>query len=287
MTVADGTEPLALEPETANPPPADMPEANPVQGEPVEGEEAELEVEEIDWEDGQKYAIPKALKPALMKEADYRQKTMKLADERRALETEKEAERTFIQSHARELGQLAQIEDRIAAYKNVDWATWRAQDPESARLGRDELADLRDAHQELSGKIGEAKKAETEKTQKAVAERLQATADFARTNITGWTPEMDTQMTNYVVREFDLKPDELLGIVNPKTYRMLHRLWTLDQSSRRQPPAQSRQTEAAAVPVTPVARGRAAAQPSALSDKAPTGDWIKARQAQLAKAGKR
>ena len=53
-------------------------------------DEAESEVEDVDWE-GKKYAVPKELKDALMRQSDYTRKTQEIAETRRALEA-KEAE---------------------------------------------------------------------------------------------------------------------------------------------------------------------------------------------------
>lgn len=44
-------------------------------------------VEEVEWEDGKKYQVPKAIKDALMRDRDYRHKTMELAEQRRDFES--------------------------------------------------------------------------------------------------------------------------------------------------------------------------------------------------------
>ena len=61
----------------------ETPEAD-AEGAPDEGQ-PEDDTEEVDW-DGAKYRVPKPLKDALLRQADYTRKTQELADQRRTVE---------------------------------------------------------------------------------------------------------------------------------------------------------------------------------------------------------
>ena len=61
----------------------ETPEAD-ADGAPDEGQ-PEDDTEEVDW-DGAKYRVPKPLKDALLRQADYTRKTQELAEQRRTVE---------------------------------------------------------------------------------------------------------------------------------------------------------------------------------------------------------
>lgn len=89
---------------------------------------------------------------------------------------------------------------------------------------------------------------------------------------------MDAEMGRFATRELGFDPAELQGLVNPRTYRALHKLWSLDRAAAAE--ASRRRVIA---PLPPVARGRSAPASAGLSDKSAVGDWMKARRRQVAR----
>src|SRR5688572_615497 len=91
------------------------------EGEETEGtQQTEEELDELEHE-GKKYRIPKALKPAFMKDADYTQKTQKLAEEKRALDARAAQHVTRDQDIIKGYGKMHALDESIAQYQKVNW----------------------------------------------------------------------------------------------------------------------------------------------------------------------
>lgn len=91
----------------------------------VEPEATAPDVEEVEWQ-GEKFQVPAKLKEAVIQASDYTKKTQELAEQRRLVEFEQkkvstaEAERKFAESVRDEINTLAQIDQTLAQYRNVD-----------------------------------------------------------------------------------------------------------------------------------------------------------------------
>ena len=77
---------------------------------PEEDDSEELE------HDGQKYKLPKALKPLLMMQADYTQKTQALAEQRKAFEAEAAQKQQLMQQNIQEVAQIVNIDQQLQQY---------------------------------------------------------------------------------------------------------------------------------------------------------------------------
>lgn len=288
MTLGDeGTEPAALEPAEANQPAAEAEPANPIE-EPVEGEDDGTE--EIDWEDGKKYRVPKPVLAGILKNKDYTTKTQAVAARQKALDQREqaiEADTSARKEHIKELAQLQYMDDVLAQYDNLDWDAYEQQDPlaASASWRKRELA--KDARAKLSAKIDADVKSSTDKAQQATAKRLQETFEDASKTIPGWTPNMARALGSYAMQQYGLSVEELESFTNPKTYRMMHDLWVSKTASGKQPnQPQPKPDTDPVVPLAPVARGSAPAN-SGPRESQKIGDWMRARNKEVAAAGRR
>lgn len=281
MTVEfDGTNPLAQEPIEANRGEAD--EAGPSQ-EPDTA--IEPEDEEIDWEDGKKYRIPKAIKPALLRTADYTRKTQEVARERDTLKAERtafEQQTAASREHIKDIAQLQGLDDWLGQMDQVNWQQWEMENPQEAQAAWRQRELAKDARAKLATKIEAGIRQSIQTAQQETAKRRNETAAYAQQNIPGWTPQMDLQITQFAQQELGFTPDELVGLISPKTYRTLHRLWALEQAAKKSPPPTAPEAaDVAVTPLSPPARGRAPAnagpRPSQSID-----DWMAARTKQIA-----
>lgn len=145
---ADDANPDAWENEQpAEEAPKDGEATQPEEAQPEEPQGQAPELVEIEL-DGEKYQVPKKVAEGTMKEKDYRQKTMELAEERKGAEAVK-AELTNLAQQARTLaeqaqrfapafGQVAAIDGQIQNLQRQLTAELRATDPVAfAALGTD------------------------------------------------------------------------------------------------------------------------------------------------------
>lgn len=220
--------PLSEQPKDETTSPDDPVEAPEVTAEATaEGTEGddpppEEEYEDVDWE-GEKYSIPKKLKPGLMFQADYTKKTQEVAATKKELEAEKA--RIIEQSKVAEEDLNIRAEyvaknKELEGYKNVDWDAWVQQDPIAAQQGFIRQQQLQNEIGGLNQKIQEQARQRSSEAQQETAKRLNDTHEFAKT-IPGWTPETDKQVVEFAEAQ-GFSREELQAAFSPRIYQILH-----------------------------------------------------------------
>jgi hypothetical protein len=179
--------------------PADTPEA------PDEGPDeaaaqpeaaGEDDSEEVEFE-GKAYKVPKELKPALLRQADYTTKTQEVATLRKQAEDRiqfSEAQQQLFASLRTEALEFETLKARKAEYDKLDWSALYSADPGQAfnlRQQADGLKEqLADKERVLSEKAGQH-----QAIQKAHAEKQWSLAvEAARQRIGKFTPAEDIAM---------------------------------------------------------------------------------------------
>lgn len=107
---AEPTEEPAEIPAEASETPAELPAS------------AELDLIDTEYE-GKTYKVPKEIKDALLRQSDYTKKTMEVAEQRKAIEAERNA-------YTQNLNVLAaQLQNAVAQDQNIDWNALLENDP--------------------------------------------------------------------------------------------------------------------------------------------------------------
>ena len=260
----------------------------------------EDDTEEIE-RDGVKYRIPKALKDDLLRQADYTRKTQEVAEARRALETQAQSlaqQAELARATLEHRTNLKLVEQQIAQFQNTDWSAY------SAQYGADATAaamaswqQYRDAHAELSGAITRA-----EGESRAISERnaanavAQAEAQLSR-EIEGWGVEYLSSLAAYASKEFGVSPQELReSVINPdgtpdtRTIKVLARLHKAETElatlKAEKTKAQQASKQASVTPAKAVGQ-RAGGYKPGLNDDIPIEEYMRRRNAQIAKANGR
>lgn len=253
-------------------------------GDPIEAEEDDSE----DYEhDGKAYKVPKALKPLLMKDADYTQKTQSLAAERKEVEEGRALVLQQATTHRAVMAEAAKVlslNEQLAEYEKVSPEQWLAaqqQDPDkvsSARLAYQLLREERDrAIASLQTKERERLDIGQRETAKAVEQR---DAVLAR-DIKGWTKESLGKLADDpVVKAYGISKEEIAQSSDPRTIKVLHRLATLEKAQKKQATVASIEKAQAIVPA-PRAAGGSAPKPG-LRDDLSVEEWNRRRNAQRA-----
>lgn len=293
---------------------------------------ADAETEEVEHE-GQKYRVPKAIRPLIMMQADYTQKTQGLADARRQHEQEVEAWQSERTQQAESLKALAAehrkvatieagIEQATAALdqpvdraglklRDINWSAFRAQAQGSEEAmemyhtlrgrydaARETLSDLKGnleaAKGELQTKEAQRLKDAETAAQADLSKRQQETGRVLAAEIPGWNKQLATEAIEFGIRELGLQPDEVPEMTDPRVWKMLHELKTAKAeiakltSNRKQ--QQTAQQNSKAQASQPAARPKGGAGANSRDPATPRGDglstdeWMRRRQAQLAKA---
>lgn len=249
-------------------------------GNPVEPEPPEDDSEEIEHE-GQKYKVPKAIKPLLMFNADYTRKTQEVAELRKAVEAERQ---TLHQASQAEIGALAQVtalDQQIAQFQNVDWDAWEETDPFAAAKGARQLQQLRDARGQAAGQYVGLQRQRTETEQRETATRLQEASAVLSRDIKDWSPELGAKLKDFGVKQYGFTAAELDEFSDPRMVKVLHAAFEGHQASTK---TQAAQKHLAAQTAQPAAKiGKGSTPPTGLDDRLSAEEWTRRRNAQVRK----
>lgn len=261
-----------------------------------EGEQPEqaapgVEEEEFDLEDGKKVKVPKDLKPYLLRDKDYRHKTMTLAEERRAHEETvkaRQAEYDTAQRYIEEIADIRAIDRELADYQKFTPAQWNQfwdSNPIEAGKAQNRMQFLQNARQQLVGQVQAKETQRTQQAQRDYAKRLEDARSTLQRDIPGWSEGLAGKVRQTATNDYGLKESELDTLIDPRYVRVLH-----DAHQYRQLIAKQRAAAQAAAPapVPAIAQvGTARAPSRGLSDKMSPEEWAKERNRQIAESKKR
>ena len=257
---------------------AELEEANEdeAEGEETEEESGEPETAEVEL-NGETYKVPAALKDAFLMHKDYTQKSQVNAEIKKAAEAKlAEAESVFNVSNEvlEARAALLNVSNGLNQFQNVDWAKLEAEDPIGAMSAWRQYQQLEKARGEITGFLTEEQSKRAAIAEQETANRLRETAEFAKTKIPGWSPEVDAKVTAFAEAELGFTRDTLKSAYSPSVYKALHLAWLGHQSLQKQ----NAQPKAPAAPTKPLGKVTPRANPVAgLDDRLSMDEWIKQR----------
>jgi hypothetical protein len=189
--------------------------------ESLEQTETQPALEEVEFE-GARYQLPAAIKSALMRQADYTQKTQQVAERERlvALQVQRQQiEGQFQQSVSPEVQTLAELDAAIRQYNQVDWQRLDTESLVKTRHALDMLKEQRgEVEKKINGKRGEFE----QQMQNVQRETLQKANEFLTRSIPKWGPEVQKDLMSYGQTE-GYSDVELGAIRDPRLIRTLYK----------------------------------------------------------------
>ena len=181
------------------------------------------DAEEIEFE-GKSYKVPKELKGALLRQADYTTKTQEVAEQRRAVEERANAiqvqERLLSQTFEQRV-ELASLQKQIAQYEQIDWQGLADSDPVQATK-------LNLAYQQLQRQAGvkyqELQQAQAQNEQLTQHQRQQMLAQ-AQGDLKARLPDFNAQTAEKIknaARDYGISDQELNNVIDPRYVHVLH-----------------------------------------------------------------
>ncbi len=261
----------------------------------LDGAEGEVEevVEELDEieHEGKKYSVPKALKPGWLMQADYTRKTQEVAEQRKAIESEREAFTKSMevrQQLTKEIGQLQVFDETLEQYQKVDWATWRAQDPDRANAALQDMVLLQQRRVQLAATVESKTQEQSQAAQSDFTKRYNETNATLARDIPGWN-ESAPKVRDFAIGH-GVTADELrIVATNPTFAKILHKAWLGDQIiSKQQAAAKAAAAkkpagETEVKPLTTIGRKPSAAAKPGVHDDLPVDEWVKRERARMQK----
>lgn len=268
----------------------------------AEDGQPEDDTEEVDW-DGEKYRVPKPLKDALLRQADYTRKTQELAEQRRTVEqhfTSLTQQAELQQQTLEHRVALRNVEQTLQQLQSIDFNQYDQSDPQVAAWVAQQsmrVVQYSQAKAELESAIA---KTETDFQQLSERSRANAIAQADQVlsrEIEGWSPQLVRDLAGYAAENFGITPQELQdSVINPdgtadtRTFKVLARLHKAETElaalKAQTQKAQQAAKQASVTPAKAVGQ-RAGGYKPGLDDSLPMDEWVRRRNAQLAKAGAR
>jgi|688.fasta_scaffold24362_8 hypothetical protein len=269
--------------------------------EPEEGQ-LEDDTEEVNYE-GQKYKVPKALKDSFLRQADYTRKTQELAEERRAVQsraTEIQQQAAVFEATAQQRANLTLIDQQLKQMSEIDWNGYDSSDPEvAAWLSRQSMTwqQLRDAKASLEGYISQAETEIKTASERLVANAVVQADGLLSKEVEGWSPELANTLMTFAENEFGVTRQDLRdslayadGTPDTRTFKVLARLHKAETELAALKSKQAKSAQAEKLASVQPARsvgGKTSGYKPGLDDSLPADEWLRRRNAQVAKAARR
>jgi len=267
--------PAAAAPATESTPNAELDSGLDLLDETTDPDEVEEELEGVKLK-GKKDLLDKIKQERLL-HRDYTQKTMSLADERKAFEADREQDKQMRQVHntfLKEAAQMQAVEDRLQAFQKLDWNAAIAQDQQQAQKWQIEFSQLQARRAELMGSLTQKQQQMQQAQQHEIAKRARDAQAYLQREIKDWSPTKDVELANFAkAKGIDPQRFAMAMLNDPALAVALNDAMELDKFKKQ------RAAKPKAEPPKPVPRvgGTAASNTKSPSDMTPT-EYAKWRQ---------
>lgn len=209
-------------------------------------------LEEVEWQ-GERYQVDAKLKEAIVQASDYTKKTQEVAEQRRLVEFEAKklqtstAERKFAESVKDELATLAQIDQQLAQYRNINIAELSDRDLTLMQYQVSQLKERKgDTERALDVKYREFNVAQ----QKALEDLMKEGREIIRKNI----PNFNETVANDIAKQLKTEgysDEQIASSMDPIVFKLAWKASQYDKLSAQK--SQTAQKVAQAKPIGKVA----------------------------------
>lgn len=240
------------------------------------------EFEEVEYE-GKRYALPKELKDAILRQSDYTRKTQELAQQREQSAAEIAAEKARIEAdraNFQAAARLVALDDRLQQFANVDWQALSQSDPVAAQQQFFQYQQLKDARGGLVAQIQQHESQRALQEREATARAMQQANEVLGREIKGWSPEVAKEL-RAVAKSLGADDKSVDSIREPWIVKALYAQKVLSEMTAK---AQAKPPPPPAVPVKTVTGGpqKAVADPNKMS----IDEYMRYERKRLARAGR-
>lgn len=258
----------------------------------TDGDEESLEdqLEDVDYE-GKQYKLPKELKEALLRQADYTRKTQEIADVRRALQaqaTEIQEQSLYAQAVREDMAHMANLDNVLSQYSQVDWQKLATDDPAEAQRHWIQYQQAKEQRAEIEAMIGQKTQMLHSRVGQAREQQLAVGIQQLSAEIPNFV-ETRKELLSYGINAGGFTPEEMTSVTDPRHVRILHKAYLYDKmmAGKKGSPKGPAQPQA---PVTTIkGKSGGSSQVDLVKDasRLSADEWARRRNAQIAKRNKR
>jgi hypothetical protein len=263
----------------------------------------EDDTEEIEYE-GQKHKLPKALakefREGTLRQSDYTRKTQEVAEARKALDTERQTLAQQAEARQALLDQrvsLKMLDTQLEQLSTMDWGAYAQQyGAEAAVTAMAQTQQLRDQRASLERDITAKEQEHRLQSDRVVDTALQEANQILQREVSNFGPELVGQVAE-AAKSLGITPEEIRqsfvgddGKADVRLFKGLAELTTLRakvaEYEAKLKKTQTAEKQAAVQPAATV-RANPGQYKAGLNDELPADEWMRRRNAELAKARRR
>lgn len=162
---------------------------------------------------------------------DYMQKTQKLSEDRKAVETTAQALKAQEQAFAQQVqvqkalmtdvAKITAIDSQLSQYQNLDWQSLSNTDPVEAQKLFFSYTQLKTQRDQAVNEVNQKQQVLTQTQAQTRAKQVQLGHEVLKKGIPGWGPELAKSLVS-AGKEYGFDDNELSGLTDPRTVRLLH-----------------------------------------------------------------
>ena len=186
------------------------------------------DAEEVEFE-GKAYKVPKEIKDALLRQADYTQKTQDLAEQRRTVQAREqslEQTRVAMLQQFDKAVELREITNRLSQFEKIDWQSLAASDPTQATQLNIAYQQLQREAQKKHGELQQVQVQVQQLSDEARQHKLTEGAKYLKERIPDFNEKLATQIAEAAQKHYGITPAELKAISEdnpePRFVHILH-----------------------------------------------------------------
>ena len=236
--------------------------------------------EEVDYE-GKKYAVPREIKDALLRQSDYTRKTQEVAEQKRQIEARAAEVQQLAQledGHLQDLANLRHVDSTLARYQKVNWQQLASEDPAGTQSSWIAYQQAQEARRYLVERLSHQQQQRGLRTQQELAKRVQESEAALAGDDKTWNTSRSAELSSYITKTYGFNGDELAQAMSPKFARLMRDAMTgrqaLTKATAKQP---TRQSE-----VAPVLKANTPTKPG-LHDGLSVDEWMRRHNSQTRK----
>jgi hypothetical protein len=162
---------------------------------------------------------------------DYTQKTQKLAEERRSIESQAQAvkaqeqqikeQASFQAALIKDIAKVTSVDEQLAEYDKVNWAQLTDQDPSYAQKLFFQYTQLRDRRNTMVQELNQKQTQMQQQHQSKIKEMLAKGYEQLQRDIPGWNDEKASEVRSFA-KSIGFSEHEISQITDPKVVKALY-----------------------------------------------------------------
>lgn len=209
------------------------------------------------------YKLPKDIAEAVRSmRKDYTEKTMAVAEQRKAFE----AKMQFTEAFTADIAKLEAVNQRLAEFEQVDWNRLSDEDPVLWQKLFSQHRILDSQRNQLAQQLAQKKQEMILNQQQEIAKAVEASETVLRRDIKDWSPQLESNLQQFAVDRFGFDISDVKNAkADPRLYKLMHLAYLGDQIIRKQA-VKSKAAPARPVTTLPAKNTKSTRDPSQMSD---------------------